>query len=51
MSLSRSTNFQNPKAGQQVTYLHTVLRDFKASGAASAAGITTLKTTATGKRQ
>ncbi|KAI8626354.1 phosphatidylethanolamine-binding protein [Xylariaceae sp. FL1651] len=45
---SRSTNFQNPKAGQQATYLHTVLRDFKASGAALAANVTTLTTTATG---
>ncbi|KAI0531966.1 phosphatidylethanolamine-binding protein [Xylaria digitata] len=43
-----STNFANPKAGQPATYLHTVLRDFKASGAASADGITTLKTTANG---
>ncbi|KAI0397070.1 PEBP-like protein [Xylariaceae sp. FL0594] len=48
IDLDASTNFQNPKAGQQVTYLHTVLRDFKASGAPSAAGITTLKTTANG---
>ncbi|KAK5636023.1 hypothetical protein RRF57_011735 [Xylaria bambusicola] len=39
---------QPTSAGKPATYLHTVLRDFKASGAASAAGITTLKTTATG---
>ncbi|RWA14965.1 hypothetical protein EKO27_g153 [Xylaria grammica] len=43
-----STNFLNPSAGQPATYLHTVLRDFKASGAASAAGVTTLTTTANG---
>ncbi|TGJ79815.1 hypothetical protein E0Z10_g8962 [Xylaria hypoxylon] len=48
MLIGKSTNFQNPKAGQPATYLHTVLRDFKASGAASAAGITTLATTANG---
>ncbi|KAI0437051.1 phosphatidylethanolamine-binding protein [Xylaria telfairii] len=48
IDLDASTNFANPKAGQQVTYLHTVLRDFKASGAASGAGVTTLTTTANG---
>ncbi|KAF2970794.1 hypothetical protein GQX73_g2746 [Xylaria multiplex] len=46
--IDASTNFANPGAGQPATYLHTVLRDFKASGAASADGITTLKTTANG---
>ncbi|KAI0517526.1 phosphatidylethanolamine-binding protein [Xylaria bambusicola] len=48
IDLDASTNFLNPSAGKPATYLHTVLRDFKASGAPSAAGITTLKTTATG---
>lgn len=37
----------NPKQGQPATYLHTVIRDFKASGAASAAGVTTLTSTST----
>ncbi|KAI0403992.1 phosphatidylethanolamine-binding protein [Xylaria palmicola] len=48
VDLDASTNFANPRAGQPANYLHTVLRDFKASGAASADGVTTLKTTATG---
>ncbi|KAI0456687.1 phosphatidylethanolamine-binding protein [Xylaria acuta] len=48
IDLDASTNFANPRAGQPATYLHTVLRDFKASGAASGAGVTTLTTTATG---
>ncbi|KAI1419133.1 phosphatidylethanolamine-binding protein [Xylaria sp. FL1777] len=48
IDLDASTNFLNPRAGTPATYLHTVLRDFKASGAASAAGVTTLTTTATG---
>ncbi|KAI0205313.1 phosphatidylethanolamine-binding protein [Astrocystis sublimbata] len=48
IDLDASTNFANPKAGQQASYLHTVLRDFKASGAASGEGITTLTTTARG---
>ncbi|GAP90526.2 putative PEBP-like protein [Rosellinia necatrix] len=48
IDLDASSNFANPGAGQPATYLHTVLRDFKASGAASEAGVTTLKTTATG---
>ncbi|KAI6081842.1 PEBP-like protein [Hypoxylon rubiginosum] len=48
IDLDASTNFINPGAGQPATYLHTVIRDFKASGAASAAGITTLASTATG---
>ncbi|KAI8949237.1 phosphatidylethanolamine-binding protein [Xylaria longipes] len=48
IDLDASTNFANPGAGQATTYLHTVLRDFKASGAASGAGVTTLTTTATG---
>ncbi|KAI1171915.1 phosphatidylethanolamine-binding protein [Nemania sp. FL0916] len=48
IDLDASTNFANPKQGQQATYLHTVLRDFKGNGAPSAAGITTLTTTATG---
>ncbi|KAI1138474.1 PEBP-like protein [Hypoxylon sp. FL0543] len=48
IDLDASTNFVNPKQGQPATYLHTVIRDFKASGAASADGITTLTSTATG---
>ncbi|KAI0490301.1 phosphatidylethanolamine-binding protein [Xylaria cf. heliscus] len=48
IDLDASTNFANPRAGQQTTYLHTVLRDFKASGAASEAGVTTLSTKANG---
>ncbi|KAI1259989.1 phosphatidylethanolamine-binding protein [Xylariaceae sp. FL1019] len=48
IDLDASTNFQNPQAGQPATYLHTVLRDFKASGATSASNVTTLTTTATG---
>ncbi|KAI1299452.1 phosphatidylethanolamine-binding protein [Xylaria venustula] len=48
IDLDASTNFANPKAGTPATYLHTVLRDFKASGGPSAAGVTTLTTTATG---
>ncbi|OTA52211.1 PEBP-like protein [Hypoxylon sp. EC38] len=48
IDLDASTNFANPKQGQAATYLHTVIRDFKASGTASADGITTLKSTATG---
>ncbi|KAI4864567.1 PEBP-like protein [Hypoxylon rubiginosum] len=48
IDLDASTNFINPGQGQPATYLHTVIRDFKASGAASAAGITTLTSTATG---
>ncbi|KAI1746103.1 phosphatidylethanolamine-binding protein [Xylaria scruposa] len=48
IDLDASTNFANPRAGQPATYLHTVLRDFKASGAASGAGVTTLTTTANG---
>ncbi|KAI1360117.1 phosphatidylethanolamine-binding protein [Xylaria arbuscula] len=48
IDLDASSNFGNPSQGKPSTYLHTVLRDFKASGAASAAGITTLTTTATG---
>ncbi|KAI0903151.1 phosphatidylethanolamine-binding protein [Ustulina deusta] len=48
MLIGKSTNFINPSAGQPATYLHTVLRDFKASGAASVAGVTTLTTTANG---
>lgn len=48
IDLDASTNFVNPGAGQPATYLHTVIRDFKASGTASADGISTLKSTATG---
>ncbi|KAI1197671.1 phosphatidylethanolamine-binding protein [Nemania serpens] len=48
IDLDASTNFANPKAGQPATYLHTVLRDLKASGVASPAGVTTLTTTANG---
>ncbi|KAI3325188.1 PEBP-like protein [Xylariaceae sp. AK1471] len=48
IDLDASTNFANPRAGQQATYLHTVLRDFKASGTPSTAGVTTLTTKATG---
>ncbi|XXG99697.1 hypothetical protein Hte_006038 [Hypoxylon texense] len=48
IDLDASTNFINPGAGQPATYLHTVIRDFKASGAASADGVTTLTSTATG---
>lgn len=47
IDLDASTNFVNPKQGQPATYLHTVIRDFKASGAASAAGVTTLTSTST----
>ncbi|XDG02524.1 hypothetical protein ABKA04_002139 [Annulohypoxylon sp. FPYF3050] len=45
IDLDASTNFINPGAGQPTTYLHTVIRDFKASGTASADGITTLTST------
>ncbi|KAI1080790.1 PEBP-like protein [Whalleya microplaca] len=48
IDLDASTNFQNPSAGQAVTYLHTVIQDFKASGSASADGVNTLTSTATG---
>ncbi|KAI1339413.1 phosphatidylethanolamine-binding protein [Xylariaceae sp. FL0016] len=48
IDLDASTNFVNPKAGTPTTYLHTVIRDFKPSGAASDAGVTALKSTATG---
>ncbi|KAI1371385.1 PEBP-like protein [Hypoxylon crocopeplum] len=48
IDLDASTNFVNPKQGQPATYLHTVLRDFKASGSASVDGVTTLTTTTTG---
>ncbi|KAI0551150.1 phosphatidylethanolamine-binding protein [Xylaria curta] len=48
IDLDASTNFANPRAGQPATYLHTVLRDFKATGAASGDGVTTLTTTANG---
>ncbi|KAI1749765.1 phosphatidylethanolamine-binding protein [Xylaria castorea] len=48
IDLDASTNFANPKAGQPANYLHTVLRDFKASGAASGDGVMTLTTTANG---
>ncbi|KAI0159962.1 PEBP-like protein [Hypoxylon sp. FL1284] len=48
IDLDASTNFVNPGAGQPATYLHTVIRDFKASGAASADGITTLTSSAAG---
>ncbi|KAI0884132.1 PEBP-like protein [Annulohypoxylon maeteangense] len=45
IDLDASTNFVNPGAGQPTTYLHTVIRDFKASGSPSAEGITTLTST------
>ncbi|KAI2608784.1 PEBP-like protein [Hypoxylon fragiforme] len=45
IDIDASTNFINPGAGQPATYLHTVIRDFKASGAASADGVTTLTST------
>ncbi|KAI1858978.1 uncharacterized protein JN550_012240 [Neoarthrinium moseri] len=48
IDLDASTNFANPKAGQQATYLHTVLRDFKSSGKTTDSGVYTLTTTATG---
>ncbi|KAI1474063.1 hypothetical protein K445DRAFT_307537 [Daldinia sp. EC12] len=48
IDLDASTNFLNPSQGQRTTYLHTVIRDFKASGGASADGVSTLKSTATG---
>ncbi|KAI0378553.1 PEBP-like protein [Hypomontagnella monticulosa] len=48
IDLDASTNFVNPGAGQPATYLHTVIRDFKASGTASAEGVSELKSTATG---
>ncbi|KAI1813555.1 PEBP-like protein [Poronia punctata] len=48
IDLDASTNLANPKAGQQATYLHTVLRDFTASGPVSPDGVTVLKTSATG---
>ncbi|ORY57521.1 phosphatidylethanolamine-binding protein [Pseudomassariella vexata] len=43
-----STNFANPQAGQPSTYLHTVIRDFKATGQTTSSGIYTLSSTATG---
>ncbi|KAI2463822.1 PEBP-like protein [Annulohypoxylon bovei var. microspora] len=46
IDLDASTNFVNPKQGQPATYLHTVIRDFKASGSVSADGVTTLASTA-----
>ncbi|KAI0005688.1 PEBP-like protein [Xylariaceae sp. FL0662B] len=48
IDLDASTNFANPGAGQAATYLHTVIQDFKASGTASADGVNTLTSTATG---
>ncbi|KAH9901773.1 PEBP-like protein [Xylariomycetidae sp. FL2044] len=42
IDLDASTNFINPGAGQPATYLHTVIRDFKASTSSE------LSTTATG---
>ncbi|KAI1098276.1 PEBP-like protein [Jackrogersella minutella] len=45
IDLDASTNFVNPSQGQPTTYLHTVIRDFKASGSASADGVTTLTST------
>ncbi|KAI1390607.1 PEBP-like protein [Hypoxylon trugodes] len=48
IDLDASTNFANPKQGQPATYLHTVIRDFKSSGSASADGVSTLKSTANG---
>ncbi|KAI1805078.1 PEBP-like protein [Daldinia bambusicola] len=48
IDLDASTNFANPAQGQRTTYLHTVIRDFKASGSASADGISTLTSTANG---
>ncbi|KAI1495470.1 PEBP-like protein [Biscogniauxia marginata] len=48
IDIDASTNFINPGAGQPATYLHTVLRDFEASGDASESDVTTLGTTATG---
>ncbi|KAK8018666.1 phosphatidylethanolamine-binding protein [Apiospora marii] len=43
-----STNPFNPKQGKPATYLHTVLRDFKASGQKTESGVYTLSTRATG---
>ncbi|OTA99432.1 hypothetical protein M426DRAFT_27527 [Hypoxylon sp. CI-4A] len=48
IDLDASTNPFNPGQGQPATYLHTVIRDFKADGAASAEGVSTLKSTSTG---
>ncbi|KAL7624857.1 hypothetical protein AAE478_004071 [Parahypoxylon ruwenzoriense] len=42
IDLDASTNFLNPAQGQRTTYLHTVIRDFKASGSATADGVSTL---------
>ncbi|KAK8069109.1 hypothetical protein PG994_005725 [Apiospora phragmitis] len=46
--LDASTNPFNPKQGKPATYLHTVLRDFKASGQKTDSGVYTLTTRATG---
>lgn len=46
--LHRSTNPFNPKQGRPANYLHTVLRDFKASGQKTDSGVFTLTTRATG---
>ncbi|KAK8098271.1 phosphatidylethanolamine-binding protein [Apiospora kogelbergensis] len=48
IDLDASTNPFNPKQGKPATYLHTVLRDFKASGQKTASGVYTLSTRATG---
>ncbi|KAI1652421.1 PEBP-like protein [Daldinia decipiens] len=48
IDLDASTNFINPGQGQPATYLHTVIRDFKASGSSSADGVSTLTSTANG---
>ncbi|KAK7943709.1 uncharacterized protein PG986_012822 [Apiospora aurea] len=48
MMIGRSTNPFNPKQGKPATYLHTVLRDFKASGQKTDSGVYTLTTRATG---
>ncbi|KAK8085291.1 hypothetical protein PG997_006562 [Apiospora hydei] len=48
IDLDASTNPFNPKQGKPATYLHTVLRDFKASGQKTDSGVYTLTTRATG---
>ncbi|KAI5865301.1 PEBP-like protein [Durotheca rogersii] len=48
IDLDASTNFANPAQGQRTTYLHTVIRDFKADGTASVGGVSTLRSTASG---
>ncbi|KAK8052825.1 hypothetical protein PG996_012126 [Apiospora saccharicola] len=48
IDLDASTNPFNPKQGRPATYLHTVLRDFKASGQKTDSGVFTLSTRATG---